>query len=246
MEDSGQSREHGVSLLVHGRKITADAAKSGDPSRTAKGARNLLLDFGPAQIPLGLIVGKRYAQVVEEGQHLLGTPKQGIEQILGLALLAPAFAFSRGRGQWWRLSRIARRQDLEIASHPVVAFDGGNPTQVEQAKLMTGVMQIEQEVLHLGSPLLLVLLGDCGPIAPEMGSTDAMRTAIAIIAHQSIVHASPAKARPDADLISMLERAGRDQLGNALDRRCQPLGGQFAPLDQGAFRDVAATERRER
>src|SRR2546425_9507431 len=79
MEDSGQSREHGVSLLLHCRKITADAAKSGDSSRTAKGARNLLLDFCPAQVPLGLVVGKRNAQVVEQGQHLFGTQKQGQE-----------------------------------------------------------------------------------------------------------------------------------------------------------------------
>src|SRR5260370_4106253 len=39
MEDSCKSREHGVSLLLHRRKITADATKSGDPSRTAKDAR---------------------------------------------------------------------------------------------------------------------------------------------------------------------------------------------------------------
>src|SRR5438876_4420833 len=183
MEDSGQSREHGVSLLLHRRKITADAAKSRDPSGTAKGARNLLLHFGPAQVPLGLVVRKRNPQVVEQGQHLLGTQKQGIQQILGLALLAPAFAFCRGRRQWWWLSRIARRQDLEIPSHPFVAFDGGNRTQVEQTPLVTGVMQIEQEVVHLASPLLMVLLGDGGTIAPEMGSTDAMRTVIAIVAH---------------------------------------------------------------
>src|SRR5437899_13028171 len=110
MEDSSQSREHGVSLLLHRRKITADATKSSGPSRTAKGARNLLLHFGPAKIPLGLVVGKRNAQVVEQRQHLLGTSKQRIEQILGLALLAPAFAFCRGRGGWGRLSGIASRQ----------------------------------------------------------------------------------------------------------------------------------------
>ncbi len=85
---------------------------------------------------------------------------------------------------------------------------------------------------------------------------------------QSVKHASPSKARPDADLvhgwppsrlmpsqmgqqagtvhmqpmkhaihadpslISMLESAGRDQIRNALHRRSQALGGQFAPLDQ--------------
>src|SRR5205823_14963972 len=147
MENSRQSREHGVSLLVHGGKITADAAKSGDPSRTAKGARNLLLHFGPAKVALGLVVGKRNAQIVEQGQHLLGTHKQGIEQILGRTLLGLAFARSCRRGGRWWLSRIARRQDLEIASDPVVALDGRNRAQLEQTKLMAGVMQIEQEVL---------------------------------------------------------------------------------------------------
>src|SRR5436309_363831 len=125
MEDSSQSREHGVSLLVHRGKRTADAAKSGDPSGTAKGAGNLLLHFCPAKVPLGLIVGKRNAQVVEQSQHLLGTPKQRIQQILGLALLSPAFARSWGRSGWWRLSGIASRQNLEIASDPFVALDGG-------------------------------------------------------------------------------------------------------------------------
>jgi hypothetical protein len=100
MEDSRKSREHGMSLLVHRRKITADAAKSGDPRRTPKGARNLLLNFGPAKVPLGLVVSKRDPQVVVQSQHLIGTPKQRIQKILGLALLAPAFPLSRGRGGW--------------------------------------------------------------------------------------------------------------------------------------------------
>src|SRR5205807_1524389 len=115
MEDSSKSREHGMSLLVHSRKITTDAAKSGDPSRTPKGARNLLLNFCQAKVPLGLVVGKRNAQVVEQRQHLICTPKQRIQQILGLALLAPAFPFARGRRGLRRLSGIASSQNLEIA-----------------------------------------------------------------------------------------------------------------------------------
>src|SRR5579859_160443 len=198
MEDSSKSRQHGVALLVHRRKITADAAKSGDRCITAKGARNLLLHFGPAKVPLGLVVRKRNAQVVEQGQHLLGTPKQRIQQILGLALLALACARSCGRGGWGRLSSIASRQNLEVVSDPVVTLDGGNSGQVEQTPLVARVMQIEQEVLHLGGPLLLLLLGDARTISQEVGSTDAVSTIIGIIAHQSIVHASPCKARPDA------------------------------------------------
>ena len=73
MEDRRQSRQHGVSLLAHRRQITADAAKSGDPSRTAKGARNLLLNLRQAKVALGLVIRKRNAQVVKQSQHLLGT-----------------------------------------------------------------------------------------------------------------------------------------------------------------------------
>src|SRR5712691_1660833 len=281
MEDSRQSREHGMSLLVHRRKITADTAKSGDASRTAQGARNLLLHFRPAQIPLGLVVGKRNPQVVEQSQHLISTLKQRIQQILGLALLGPAFPFSRGRREWGWLSGIARRQNLKIARDPVVALDGGNSGYVEQTPLLTGVLQIEQEVPHLPSPLLMLLLGDCCTIAQKVGSTEAVSALIAIIARQSIVHPSSGKARPDADLvhglptarrmpgqmrqeagavhrqpmqhpihadaglISMLHPTGHTQLGNTLDRRSQSLCGQFAPLHQGAFREVAPTQRRE-
>jgi hypothetical protein len=36
--------------------------------------------------------------------------------------------------------------------------------------------------------------------------------------------------------------AGHEQFGNALDRRSQPLCCQFAPLQQGAFRDLAPTD----
>src|SRR6266567_4160378 len=282
MEDSSQSREHGMSLLLHRQKITTDTAKSGDPSRTPKGARNLLLNFCPTKVSLGLVVRKRNPQIVEQSQHLIGMPKQGIQQILGLALLGSTFPFARGRHQWRRLSGIASGQNLEIASDPVVALDGGNRAQVEETPLVAGVMQIEQEVLHLAGPLLMLLLGDGRTSSHQVGSTEAVRTLIGLIARQSVVHASPGKARPDADfvhglpatrgmpsqmgqkaravhmqpmqhaihadarLVSMLELAGHEQLGNALDRRSQPLCCQFAPLQQGGFRDVAATDRSQR
>src|SRR5258708_36625052 len=127
MEDSRKSRKHGVSLLLHRRKIAADAAKSGDPSRTAKGARNLLLNFRPAKVPLGLVVGKRKTQVVEQSQHLLGTPKQRIQQILGLTLLGPAFGRSCRRGGGGGLKRIARPQQPRKTSNPPLPPRCGGP-----------------------------------------------------------------------------------------------------------------------
>src|SRR5260370_33892830 len=126
MEDSSQSSQHGTSLLLHRRKITADAAKSGDPSGTAKGGRNLLLHFCQAKVALGLVVRERNPQIVEQSLHLLGTQEQRIQQILGRALLGPTFARPSGRGGWGRLSGLASCQNLEIASDPAVAPDAGN------------------------------------------------------------------------------------------------------------------------
>src|SRR6266487_3743956 len=281
MEDSRQSREHGVSLLLHRGKITTDVAKSAGPRRTAKGPRNLLLHFGPPQITLGLVVGKRNPQIVKQSEYLISTQEQGIQQILGLALPGATFARSGGRGGWWRLSSIASRQNLEIAGDPVVALDGGNSRQVTQTPLLAPIMQIEQKVLHLGGPLLLLLLSDSCTIAHQMSATDAVSAPIGIIARQSVVHPSPDKARPDANLvhrlppsrgmpgqmgqeiravhmqpmqhsidadaglISMLEPTGSDQRGNALDGGSQPLCCQFAPLDQGSFRNLASRDCRQ-
>ena len=213
----------------------------------------------------------RKAQVIPRGQHLLGTRHERIEQILGRALLGPPFARVGCRWRWGRLSGIARRQNLEVACDPVIALDGRNSVQAEQTPLLAGVMQIEQEVVHLGGPLVLLLLGDGQTIAQQVSATDAMRTVIAIITAKAVVHAATPKARPDADrleglsasrlmpgqmgqeagavdmqpmqhpidadacLIGMLQAAGRDQIRNALHRRCQPLGGQLTPLQQARF-----------
>jgi hypothetical protein len=76
--------------------------------------------LSPSEIPLGPVVGKRNAQVDKPCQHLLDTQEQGIQLILGLALLAPACARPCIRGGRWRLSGIASRQNLahsERCSH---------------------------------------------------------------------------------------------------------------------------------
>jgi hypothetical protein len=93
-----------------------------------------------AKAPLGRIVCKRNPQGIEQRQYLLGAQKQRIQQILSLALvlLAPDFSRSYLRRGWWRLSGIASQQDLEMASNPFVALNGGNSTQVEQAPLLQG------------------------------------------------------------------------------------------------------------
>jgi len=120
---------------------------------------------------------------------------------LGLALFASPFAFFSRRARGWGLSGIASRQDLEIARDPVITLDRGNRGLAEQTPLVAGVMQIEQEVVHLGGPRLLFLLGHGSTISDQVGCTDAVRTVIGLIARQSIVHAATCKPWPDTDLV---------------------------------------------
>jgi hypothetical protein len=56
-EDSNKSLKHSMTLLAHGRKVGANATEAGRAVLGPEGARNLLLDFGHAQISLGLIIG---------------------------------------------------------------------------------------------------------------------------------------------------------------------------------------------
>jgi hypothetical protein len=117
------------------------------------------------------------------------------------------------------LSRIVGRQNLEIVGHPVVTLDGGHGAQVKPPPLVAGVTQIEQEVVHLAGPRLPHLPGDGGTIAQQVGPTDAVRTARAIIADKAVVHASPGKAWPDADLVHRLS-ASRD-MARCVSQRVQ-------------------------
>src|SRR6266496_4022168 len=121
MKDSGKSREHGLTLLVHGRKITADATKGSNPRLTAKGASNLLLNFRHPKIALRLIVGKRDREVIEQSEHLISSVQQDIQEVFGRTVSAPALALSlRFAGR--RPGAIASSQDLKIAGSPFIAL----------------------------------------------------------------------------------------------------------------------------
>jgi tetratricopeptide (TPR) repeat protein len=73
LKNRSHGGKHGATLLAHGGEITANDTESRRPLGTAKGARNLLLDFYHPQIPLGLVVCERHAQIIQESKHLLGS-----------------------------------------------------------------------------------------------------------------------------------------------------------------------------
>src|SRR5450755_463082 len=200
IENSNEGGQHGMTLLLHGGKITADTAKYRGSRRTAKRARNLLLHFGHPKISFGQIVAKRKSQIVEEGQDLIGTPQQSIQQVFGLALFPPAFAPFCGR-RCRRLRCISGCQDLKIPGNPFITLQRRQAGVLTLTPLLTGFMQIKQKIVHLGGPGLLFLLSDSGTVSQQMGSTQAMSAPIRIIACQAVMHASACKTRPDANLI---------------------------------------------
>jgi hypothetical protein len=57
MENSSHGSQHGASLLAHGGEVATNDTKGRGSLRTAKGARNLLLDFDHSQIALRQVVG---------------------------------------------------------------------------------------------------------------------------------------------------------------------------------------------
>ncbi len=194
MEDSSQSRQHRMSLLLHGRKVAADTIESGGPSRTAKRSGNLLLHFCHAQIAFGLVVHKRNTQVVKPRQRMIGSLKQSTRAVSWPCFVCACLCLFHRRGRGWVLSGRASSQDLEIASDPSNTLDGGNRGLVEQTPLLTCFMQIEQEVLHLAGPRLLFLRGLGSTVSHQVGATGAVSTAIGIIARQSVVHTSTCKS----------------------------------------------------
>src|SRR6266568_1852313 len=197
MEDSRQSRQHGMPLLLHGRRVAADAAKGCGTSRTATGATAFCCPLAQRRSRSAWLFVKGSERSSSKASTCSARKSRASVPFLGLALFASPFAFFSRRARGWGLSGIASRQDLEIARDPVITLDRGNRGLAEQPPLVAGVMQIEQEVVHLGGPRLLFLLGHGSTISDQVGCTDAVRTVIGLIARQSIVHAATCKPWPD-------------------------------------------------
>lgn len=138
---------------------------------------------------------------MEEGQYLIGTSQQSIQQIFGLALFAPAFSsFCRRRRRRW-LCCISGGQDLERPGNPFVTFNGRQAGLPKLTPLLTRFMQIQQKIVHLGGPRLVFLLRHSGTVPQHMGSTQAMSTPIGIITCQSVMYTATGKTRPNANLL---------------------------------------------
>src|SRR5260370_35664584 len=81
-----QSRQQRKTLFAQGRHIATNTAKSLCSRQTAKAARDLLLHFDHAQIPLGQIVVKIYPQIFKEAEDGFLMFAQTADQIANCTL----------------------------------------------------------------------------------------------------------------------------------------------------------------
>src|SRR5713226_2420216 len=102
-------------MLASSRNVTTDLAKDARAFVTAKTARDFLLELQHANVALGLVVVKRYVEIVHEREYFWLMLLQVVQQILGWTLLAPSSA-RRGRG----CSRFRRRIRLQSLCNQAV------------------------------------------------------------------------------------------------------------------------------
>ena len=65
-------------------------------------------------------------------------------------------------------------------------------------------MHLQQQIMHLKRPDLLVVFIQVEAIPQQVRSADTVLTGVVVIAGKPIMHAPPLKARPDADLLQRL------------------------------------------
>jgi hypothetical protein len=76
-----------MTLLLHGRDVTADTAESLRSGRGAETTTDLLFDLHHPQIPLGQIVVKGDSKVMQKRQRLWLVLRQAIQEVLTFTLL---------------------------------------------------------------------------------------------------------------------------------------------------------------
>jgi hypothetical protein len=89
-----------MTLLLHRRDVTADAAEGVRSSHGAETAADLLLDFHHPQIPLGQIIVKRHGKISHKDQRFAVVLDQAVQQIFAFALFLASPQAGRGGGSW--------------------------------------------------------------------------------------------------------------------------------------------------
>lgn len=108
-----QSRKQVQALFAQGGERASNPAEVNRASRTAEGARHLLLDFEHAQIAFGQIVVERNVQTLHEEQGSLLMFAQSIQQIAARMLFGSAsFSLWAGKRRMPQISFIKHGKEI--------------------------------------------------------------------------------------------------------------------------------------
>lgn len=120
-------------VLADGGQIAAQGTEGVRPQTSAEGARNLGFELDHANIAFGLVVVKRDAEVVHEGQRLGFVLGKAVQQVAGWRLfLAPTPGHQWPFWEW--ISGSAVLEDGSIAALVVGGRAAGSSTLGEQPR----------------------------------------------------------------------------------------------------------------
>src|ERR1700694_4963212 len=120
-----QSRQQRKTLFAQGRQIATNPAKGLCSRQTAEAARDLLLHFDHAKIPLGEIVVKIHTQVLQEAEDRFLVFAQTFERIACSTLFDASLGPRRGRRSWGDV--IAFIKQTEKRDFPIEHFQRIEP-----------------------------------------------------------------------------------------------------------------------
>src|SRR5712692_6832562 len=211
-----QSRQQRKTLFAQGRQIATNTAKSLCSRQTAEAARDLLLHFDHAQIPLGQIVVKIHTQIFQEAEDRFLLFAQKVEQIACGTLFDSPLGPRRARRSWSDLVTFIKQ--AEQCNFPIKHFQRLEPALSLFSRLLGSLLHREEQFFEIGSPDGPPLLCLKHQIPEEMNQAERMLTVIQEVRSPGIMDADAFENRQDpnrvqsvlsAALIHMIMGEGR-------------------------------------
>jgi site-specific DNA recombinase len=137
-------------------QLAAQPTKGFGARHRAEGARDFLLDFEHAQIPLGLVVVEGDREILEEGQDLVLSHPKAFEQLARGRLLEASTLVGASLRRW--IGSQPSRQERLIADEEGGALRLGQALLPAGARLRDGGLHLQEERLEVLGPRLCVRL----------------------------------------------------------------------------------------
>src|SRR5258708_15455654 len=194
-----QSRQQRKTLFAQGRQIATNTAKSLCSRQTAEAARDLLLHFDHAQIPLGQIVVKIHPQIFQEAKDCFLVFAQPVEQIACGTLFDASLGPRRGRRSWRDVIPFIKQ--AEKGKFPIEHFHRIEPALSLCSRLLGRLLHRDEQFFEIGSPDGPLLLCLKHQIPEEMNQAERMLTVIQEVRSPGIMDADAFENRQDANRV---------------------------------------------